>query len=80
MNWTAAWNNLWNLLNTAESVAFVLAALGFILAWAWGRNGVKKLSKRREAQLWRATGWAAVAKLALMAFTLAVNLIYYFKR
>lgn len=80
MNWNGLWYNTWNLINTAESVAFVLAVLGFVLAWAWGRNGVKKLTKRRETQLWRATGWAAAVKLGLMAFTLAVNLITYFKR
>ena len=80
MNWTSAWNNLWSLLNAAESVAFVLAALGFILAWAWGKNGLKKLTKRQEALTLKVTGWAVLVKLALMACTLAVNLIFYFKR
>jgi|GEM_PF-2826672 hypothetical protein len=80
MNWNAIWGSAWNLLNTAESVAFVLAALGFILAWAWGKNGLKKLTKRRETLVLKVTGWAVIAKLGLMAFTLAVNLIFYFKR
>ena len=80
MNWTNAWNDLWALLTTAESVAFVLAALGFVLAWAWGKNGLKKLSKRQEALTLKVTGWAVLVKLALMAFTLIVNLIAYIKR
>lgn len=80
MNWTSLWNNLWTLLTTAESVAFVLAALGFILAWAWGKNGLKKLTRKQETLTLKVTGWAALTKLALMAFTLAVNLVFYFKR
>jgi hypothetical protein len=80
MNWNNAWNNLWVFLTNAESVAFVLAALGFILAWAWGKNGLKKLTKKQEALTLKLTGWAVLVKLALMAFSLAVNLVFYLKR
>ena len=80
MNWNAVWGISWNLINTAESVAFVLAALAFLLAWAWGKNGLKKLNKKRETLLLKVCGWSALTKAGLMAFTLTVNLIFYFKR
>ena len=75
-----AWNFTWNFATGLESVCFVLAALGFLLAWAWGKNGVKKLSKKREAQLWHATGYLVLVKLGLMAFTVLVQVAFYFRR
>ena len=78
--WMRIWTFLWNLITGAESVAFVLAALFFVLAWAWGKNGLKKLSKKQEALSLKVAGWAALTKLVLMAFTLTLNLILYFKR
>ena len=74
------WNWLWTFAANLESIAFVLAALGAILALAWGKNGVKKLNKKREALLWRSVGYLVLTKLGLMAFTLLVQLVYYFKR
>lgn len=74
------WNWLWTFAANLESIAFVLAALGVILALAWGKNGLKKLNKKKETQLWRWVGILVVTKLGLMAFTLIVQLIYYFKR
>lgn len=77
--WLKIWNFLWHLITGLESVAFVLAALLFVLAWAWGKNGIKKLSKKREAQLWQATGTLVLLKLALMAFTVSVQVFFYLK-
>ena len=77
--WLKIWNFLWNLLTGVESVAFVLAALCFVLAFAWGKNGAKKLAKGREAQLWKAAGWLVLVKLAVMAFTVSVQVFFYFK-
>ncbi len=74
------WNWLWHFITAVESIAFVLAALFLVLALAWGKNGAKKLSKAREAQLFKAAGYAALVKLALMAFTVIVEIIFYFKR
>jgi len=78
--WSRIWNFTWNLLTNLESIAFVLAALLFVLALAWGKNGVKKLSKRREVQLLAATGYLVLLKLGLMAFTVLVESFFYFKR
>jgi hypothetical protein len=80
MNWSNIGNTLWTLVGTAESVAFVLAVSAFVLAWTWGKNGLKKLSKKQEALSLKVAGWAALTKLVLMAFTLTLNLIFYFKR
>ena len=80
MNWSSLGSTLWTLVGTAESTAFVLAILAFVLAWAWGKNGLKKLSKKQETLSLKVAGWAALTKLLLMAFTLTLNLILYFKR
>lgn len=74
------WNWLWLFLTSVESISFVLAALGAVLALAWGKAGLKKLNRKKEAQLWRWVGWLAVTKLGIMAFTVLVQVIYYFKR
>lgn len=74
------WNWFYNLAFTLESISFVLAALGAILALAWGKNGLKKLNKKREALLWKWVACLVFTKLGLMAFSLLVQVIFYFKR
>jgi hypothetical protein len=69
-------NKLFIFAGTVESIAFVLAALGLILAMAWGQHGLKRLKKQQEARLWRWTAYLALTKLGLMAFTLLGQLYY----
>jgi hypothetical protein len=73
-------NWLYTFAANLESIVFVLAALGAILGLAWGKNGLKKLNKKREALLWKWVGILVLSKLGLMAFTLLGQLVYYFKR
>jgi hypothetical protein len=80
MNWSSLGNTLWTLVSVLESTAFVLAVMAFVLAWAWGKNGLKKLTRKQETLALKAAGWSALVKLVLMAFTLVLNLIFYFKR
>jgi hypothetical protein len=73
-------NVLWALVNTAESVAFVLAASLGLLALAWGKTGLKRWKLKQEAACWRAVGYLVLVKLACMALTLPVSLYQFFKR
>lgn len=74
------WGWFWNFATTVESISFVLAALGAILALAWGKTGLKKLNRKREMRLWKWVGCLVLTKLGIMAFTVLVQVIFYFKR
>jgi hypothetical protein len=74
------WNWFWNFATTMESISFVLAALGAILGLAWGKAGLRKLKTKQEARLWTWVGWLVVTKLCIMAFTVLVQVFFYFKR
>lgn len=75
-----AWNWFYNFALTVESISFVLAALLVLLALANGKTGLKKLKKPQEARLWKLAVYCIYIKLGTMAFTLLVQLIFYFRR
>ena len=70
---------LWAFLSTAESVAFVLAVCGLVLAFSLGKAGLKKINKKNEDKLWRWTSYAMFTKLGIMPITLLWTLINWFR-
>jgi hypothetical protein len=79
MLWNA-WNWFWNLITTVQSLAFGIGAAFLVLGLAWGKNGLKKLNKRREGQVYLVAGWSAIVYLGILAFVVTVEFITYLWR
>lgn len=79
MLWNA-WNWLWNFITNVQSIAFGLSAALLLLGLAWGKSGLKRLNKKREAQVFLLAGWSAVVYLGCLAFVVIVQFITYLWR
>jgi hypothetical protein len=74
------WNWFWNLCVSLESISFAVAVVLLVWALAWGKNGLKKLNKKREGQLLWLSGWSAIVYLGLLSFTVTVEFLTYLWR